>query len=69
MDLVRYYLSYLESILMSEHRRVKVTANDYSYEGWLDSTFNKRSGEVRYVVEDSFGRCFIHNSSQIEVLE
>lgn len=57
---------------MLGHRRVKVTANDYSYEGWLgkeDGTFTKRSGAKRYIVEDDFGRCFIHNSSQIEVLE
>lgn len=45
---------------------VCVTANDYSYEGWLVSAFAKRSGAWRCVVEDANGRLFVHNSTHLE---
>lgn len=47
---------------------VHVTANDYSYDGWIVSRFPKRkSGQIRYVVEDDKGRLFIHNEQQLKV--
>lgn len=49
----------------NEGDHVTVTANDYSYDGWLVAKFKKRSGAWRVVVEDEHGRPFIHNSSQI----
>lgn len=49
-----------------EHRpRVIVKANDYSYEGWIVSTFQKQSAALRCVVEDDNGRLFIHNAGQL----
>ena len=45
--------------------RLTVTGNDYSYEGWLASVVIKRSGAIRYVIEDDNGRLFIHNAGQI----
>lgn len=45
---------------------VKVTANDYSYYGWVNGLVRKRSGAVRAVVEDDNGRLFIHNVNQLE---
>lgn len=44
---------------------VRVTANDYAYDGWLVTVFQKRSGQWRCAVEDSNGRLFIHNSAQL----
>lgn len=44
---------------------VTVTANDYSYDGWLVAKFKKRSGHLRCVVEDANGRLFIHNFLQL----
>lgn len=44
---------------------VVVTANDYSYHGWIVGLAKKRSGVFRGVVEDVNGRLFIHNSSQL----
>jgi hypothetical protein len=47
---------------------VHVTANDYSYDGWIVARFPKRkSGQIRYVVEDENGRLFIHNEQQLKV--
>ena len=48
---------------------VTVHGGDYKYEGWLVSHFFKRSGAVRFVVEDCNGRLFIHSASQIELLK
>lgn len=44
---------------------VRVTANDYAYDGWLVSLFQKRSGQWRGIVEDADGRLFIHNAGQL----
>lgn len=44
---------------------VRVTANDYAYDGWLLSVYQKRSGAWRCVVEDVNGRLFIHNAGQL----
>lgn len=54
----------------SLHCPVVVRAADYSYDGVIVSVFYKRNKEKtiwRCVVEDDRGRCFIHNSSQLEV--
>jgi len=56
-----------EELDQHEGRRVTVHGSDYSYEGWIDAVFRKRSGEVRCVVEDINGRLFIHNAGNIEV--
>jgi hypothetical protein len=48
---------------------VTVIANDYRYDGWLVMIGPKRSGAVRCVVEDSFGRLFIHHPTQIRQKE
>ncbi len=50
------------------YRRVRVTAGDYSYDGWLVVTFLKQSGQTRCVVEDDNGRLFIHNPTQVAQL-
>lgn len=46
-------------------RKVQIKGKDYTYDGWVVAAFNKRSGVVRYVIEDANGRCFIHNVAQI----
>jgi hypothetical protein len=44
---------------------VAVEAVDYSYAGTLVGIAFKRSGRIRYIVEDLEGRLFVHNASQI----
>lgn len=45
---------------------VRVTGNDYAYDGWVVGVVTKmRSGALRYVVEDEHGRLFIHNAQQL----
>lgn len=47
--------------------RVRVTAGDYSYDGYIASVFLKvKSGAARCVVEDDNGRLFIHSPAQLE---
>lgn len=48
--------------------RVRVTGGDYVYEGLLVGTITKTTGEVRFIVEDSNRRLFIHNRQQCAVL-
>lgn len=52
-----------------EDVRVRVTASDYAYEGWLSTIVRKRSGAFRAVVEDDNGRLFIHNAGQLSLKE
>lgn len=40
---------------------------DYRFEGVVVATFAKRSGAVRYVVEDDRGLLFIFNGGQLEL--
>jgi hypothetical protein len=47
--------------------RVPVRGRDFTYEGWIDVVIAKRRGDLRCVVEDKHGRCFIHNAGQIEL--
>lgn len=48
---------------------IKVSASDYNYDGRLAGIAVKRSGAVRYIVEDQNRRLFIHNHFQIGVEE
>jgi hypothetical protein len=48
---------------------ITVKAADYNYEGRLAGVALKRSGAVRYIVEDASRRLFIHNHFQIGVAE
>jgi hypothetical protein len=48
--------------------RVRVKANDYSYDGWLVGGAIKRSHALRALVEDEHGRLFVHNAGQLTVL-
>jgi hypothetical protein len=52
---------------MAPGQPVTVTGGDYSYAGWLNVVFEKRSGAVRCVVEDENGRLFVHNAKQLDV--
>jgi hypothetical protein len=45
--------------------RVTVTGGDYTYSGTLAAVVIKRSGAIRYVIEDDNGRLFIHNARQL----
>jgi hypothetical protein len=46
--------------------RVIKTAGDYRYEGEVVCVFCKRSGVLRYVVENDDGMLFIFNEGQLE---
>jgi hypothetical protein len=48
---------------------VRVTGSDYAYDGILLATVTKTSGELRYVVEDVYGRLSIQNAEQLGVEE
>lgn len=44
---------------------VHVTGSDYAYDGALIGIVRKKSGAIRYIVEDSNHRLFIHNAKQL----
>jgi hypothetical protein len=44
---------------------VTVKASDYCYDGWAVFGGEKRSGAFRVVIEDDYGRLFIHNSLEV----
>lgn len=44
---------------------VEKTGGDYSYRGGVVGVIRKRSGALRYVVENSDGMLFIFNESQL----
>jgi hypothetical protein len=46
--------------------RVRKTGGDYTYEGEIVAQFTKRSGAVRFVVEDDRGLLLIMNGNQIQ---
>jgi len=48
---------------------VHVEGGDYAYDGILRGIAVKMSGAIRYVVEDSNRRLFIHNARQLGVSE
>jgi hypothetical protein len=50
-------------------QNVRVRGSDYEYDGWLVTVFPKRrKTQLRCVVEDSNGRLFIHNASQLTAI-
>lgn len=48
--------------------RVRKDEGDYTFEGVVRAVFTKRSGVIRYVVEDDRGLLFIFNSSQLKAV-
>jgi hypothetical protein len=54
---------------MSGEVPIRVRSADYAYDGRLAGFAVKKSGAVRYVVEDANRRLFIHNHIQIGVAE
>jgi hypothetical protein len=48
---------------------VTKTGGDYSYTGHVVGRVVKRSGQVRWVVEDDRGLLFIFNTSQLALVE
>lgn len=50
---------------MTEIIKLTVKGRDYEYEGYLAGIATKRSGAIRYIVEDDHGRLFIHSAEQI----
>ena len=55
--------------LPTEGDRVQKTGGDYSFEGVVVSAFAKRSGAMRYVVEDDRGLLFIFNRQSLRSIE
>lgn len=49
-----------------EGTRVHKVGGDYSFVGIVVSVFTKRSGAIRYVVENDDGLLFIFNVNQLE---
>lgn len=49
--------------------RVKKIKGDYKFVGEVVSAFKKRSGLVRYVVENDDGLLFIFSAVQLELIE
>ncbi len=47
--------------------KVRKTSGDYKFSGTVVSVFAKKSGAVRYVVENDDGLLFIFNVSQLEI--
>lgn len=48
---------------------VKKVGEDYTYEGIIAGIVHKRSGQIRYVVEDDRGMLFIFNEKSLELLK
>jgi hypothetical protein len=46
--------------------RVAKRSGDYFFEGVIVARFEKRSGQIRFVVEDDRGLLFIFNENQLE---
>ena len=49
--------------------RVIKDSGDYTFEGVVVARFPKRSGKVRYVVEDARGLLFIFSPAQIRLVK
>lgn len=47
---------------------VRKESGDYRFEGWVDCVFPKRSGQVRYVVEDNRGVLFIFAEKNLKLV-
>lgn len=48
---------------------VRKDSGDYTYEGWVVGVIHKRSGAVRYVVENSTGMLSIFNDKQLKRMQ
>lgn len=44
---------------------VRKVGGDYTFEGWVVAKFNKRSGAVRYVVEDDRGVLHVYSAKNL----
>ena len=55
----------LKHHLLKVHDLVVKEGGDYSFEGCVVGVITKRSGAVRYVVEDDRGLLFIFNRKQL----
>lgn len=52
--------------IIKEADKVKKVGGDYTYEGIIVGVIHKRSGKIRYVVEDDRGMLFIFNENSLE---
>lgn len=50
---------------LKEGDQVSKQGGDYSFDGWVVGIITKRSGEVRYIVEDERGLLFIFNRKNL----
>lgn len=48
---------------------VEKTIGDYRYRGYIVSIFEKRYGQVRFVVENDDGMLFIFNEGQLNLVK
>ena len=48
---------------------VEKYAGDYAFTGWVVAVLTKRTGQVRYVVEDERGLLLILNETQLRPRE
>jgi len=55
--------------IITEEIPISVKSSDYNYDGRLAGLAIKKSGAVRYIVEDENRRLFIHNHLQIGCAE
>lgn len=46
--------------------KVAKRSGDYTFFGWIVAIFKKRSGQIRYVVEDERGLLLIMNEQQLQ---
>lgn len=42
---------------------------DYTFEGWIVAAFMKRSGAMRYVVEDDRGILHVYSAKNLKLTE
>lgn len=47
---------------------VRKDGGDYRFEGWVDAIIVKRSGQVRFVVEDNRGLLFIFSEKDLKLV-
>lgn len=46
---------------------VQKVGGDYTFEGWVVAAFTKRSGAVRFVVEDDRGVLHVYSQKNLEL--
>lgn len=47
---------------------VEKTGGDYTYQGEIIGVITKKSGAVRYIVENDMGMLFIFNGTQLKFI-